>query len=358
MVLHFNGRQWAQAAVPRTPNWATLSGVAARSASDVWAVGSRSVDSPPGTERRCRTANAAFRWHDVAAGADPRSGGRRVGQGRCRPAGAVYAVGGYLGVMGCNLHTAGSSFVGTATPGRQCQRRDRRRRRAARHRGHRLRRMGVGDPPTRPVRSRRWRGASTATARAGRPIASTHTPGAILNGVHATSPTEVWAAGTPGNDGSRDGVLLTRWNGTGWQPAFRIPAVPALRGLADVTTAGGHVFSVGGPAERIAVQNSTTPPYAENPPSRHLKLDGGNSGPLSSCLVRRTVLRDVGHRAGRGPDWRQHAGGHASLRAARPHLLAPSGRRNNELPKEKVYDSSPARCPRRASPAGWPPRRP
>ena len=59
----------------------------------------------------------------------------------------------------------------------------------------------------------------------------------VLNGVHATSPTDVWAAGTPGNDGTGDGVLLTRWNGRHWQPAFRISTIPALRGLADVTTA-------------------------------------------------------------------------------------------------------------------------
>ena len=80
-------------------------------------------------------------------------------------------------------------------------------------------------------------------------------PGAILNGVHATSPSEVWAAGTPGTDGAGDGVLLTRWDGRRWKPAFRIPAVPALRGLADVTTAGGHVFSVGGTTRTLAIQN-------------------------------------------------------------------------------------------------------
>ena len=80
-------------------------------------------------------------------------------------------------------------------------------------------------------------------------------PRGILNGVHATSAREIWAAGTPGTDGSGDGVLLTRWDGRRWKPAFRIPAVPALRGLADVTTAGGHVFSVGGTTQTLAIQN-------------------------------------------------------------------------------------------------------
>ena len=80
-------------------------------------------------------------------------------------------------------------------------------------------------------------------------------PRGVLNGVHAASAREVWAAGTPGNDGTGDGVLLTRWDGQRWKVAFRIPTVDALRGLADVTTAGGHVFSVGGTTQTLAVQN-------------------------------------------------------------------------------------------------------
>ena len=56
-------------------------------------------------------------------------------------------------------------------------------------------------------------------------------------------------------DGTGDAVLLTRWDGQPWRPAFRIPAAPSLRGLADVTTAGGHVFAVGGTDQTLAVQN-------------------------------------------------------------------------------------------------------
>jgi hypothetical protein len=255
LVLHFNGQRWAQAVMPRMPNWATLSGVAARSASDVWAVGALPVDGPPGMSGNVAPLTLHFdgtTWQQVPV---PIPGAAALAKIAAAPAGAVYAAGGSWGdgvhpphgriVIRWDGHTWTSMpMTGIAA---DAELRD-------------IAVIGsdvwaVGDRANAagPIEAVAWRlngdGKSWSSYRI-----DPHR-GAVLNGVHTTSPTEVWAAGTPGNDGSTDGVLLTRWNGTGWHPAFRIPAVPALRGLADVTTAGGHVFSVGGASRTLAVQN-------------------------------------------------------------------------------------------------------
>ena len=46
LLLHFNGARWVTAAAPQLPNWAGLRGVAAVSAHDIWAVGWLQVGDP------------------------------------------------------------------------------------------------------------------------------------------------------------------------------------------------------------------------------------------------------------------------------------------------------------------------
>jgi len=268
LLLHFNGARWVTAAAPQLPNWAGLRGVAAVSAHDIWAVGWLQVGDPavstktvPLTLHFDGTVWRRVSFPTVTGSAPSLAKVAAAGPDR------VYAIGGDSGgdsSRGEVMVPASSKVIGrwdgrvwTVVPMTGIQT------------DAELRDVAVtstdvwvvGDrakPDFGPLEGVAWRRTATGWT-SSRP--DPH-PYGVLRGVHATAANQVWAAGEPNvtnvndaTDGTGDAVLLTRWDGQRWRPAFRIPAVPELRGLADVTTAGGHVFAVGGTDQTLAVQN-------------------------------------------------------------------------------------------------------
>jgi len=260
LLLHFTGSKWAVMASPPLPNSAGLRGIAAVSAGDIWAVGWLRVGaSPLAIPEKTVPLTLHFdgtTWRQVPfpVVAGPASFLTRVAVSK---AGRVYAVGGGRNAGGPPIWLPnGSRVIARYDAGRwtllpltgiqpDAELRD------VAVAGPDVWVVGDRANAAGPIESLAWRYAGTRW--------TSYRPGphprGVLNGVHAASAREVWAAGTPGNDGTGDGVLLTRWDGQRWKVAFRIPTLDALRGLADVTTAGGHVFSVGGTTQTLAVQN-------------------------------------------------------------------------------------------------------
>ena len=245
LLLHYNGQRWTEVAAPPLPNWASLWGISAVSAHDIWAVGGITVGDAqgPGPTAPLTLHFDGRTWRQVPFPAVP---GLSAGLGKvaASAAGAVYAIGGSPGHV---VRWNGATWTSLPTTGipTDAELRD------VAVTGTDVWVVGDRANAAGPIEALAWHldGIRWSPYRI-----DTH-PGAVLNGVHATTAHDVWAAGTPGTDGTGDGVLLTRWNGQRWQPAFRIRAVPQLRGLADVTTSGGHVFGVGGTTRTLVVQN-------------------------------------------------------------------------------------------------------
>ena len=120
-----------------------------------------------------------------------------------------------------------------------------------------------GRRPCQNRDSARWKAWLGGAPRpAGRLLGPTRTPTAFYAGCTPPLRTRSRAAGEPNvtnvndaTDGTGDAVLLTRWDGQRWRTAFRIRPSPSCVGSPDVTTAGGHVFAVGGTDQTLAVQN-------------------------------------------------------------------------------------------------------
>jgi hypothetical protein len=240
LLLHYDGTRWASVTPPKLASAAGLRGITALSERDIWAVGWLSNPAAQASVPLVLHFDGTV-WRQVEFPAVPGSSASLNKVAATGPAG-VYAVGGGQSAGTLVMESPGGSPVVARWDGHarmllplsgipaEAELRD------VAVAGSDVWVVGDRADASGPIEGLAWRWHAGGGWTSYRP--DPH-PWGVLNGVHAASAREVWAAGTPGSDGTGDGVLLTRWDGQRWKPAFRIPAVPALRGLADVTTAGG-----------------------------------------------------------------------------------------------------------------------
>ena len=196
LIIHWNGRQWARVRAAPVPGYADteLLGVAAASPSDAWAVG-----EAENTANQLHTVTEHWNGHTWTLVPSPRLG-------------TLSALDGVAVTSNHQAWAVGRSFARTTRPF------------VLRWTGH------------------TWQKAATPRA-----------ANVTLNSVAAAGPAQVWAVGdaAAGNRPQRPYAL--RWNGHAWR-SVPVPAGPARDGrqLISVTVLpGGHLAAAGnnlGPA--------------------------------------------------------------------------------------------------------------
>jgi len=189
LIIHWNGHRWARVPAAPVPGYVDteLLGIAAASPSDVWAVG-----ETENTANQARTVTEHWNGRTWTLVPSPSEG----------------TLSGLSAVAVTSNHQAwavGGSFATTSRPF------------VLHWNGH------------------AWRRAATPRAR-----------NAELDGVAAVSPSQVWAVGNT-ESGNRRLPYALRWNGHAWRPvlvpAGRAPGGSQLNSVAVLR--GGHLAAVG-----------------------------------------------------------------------------------------------------------------
>jgi len=235
LILHWNGSAWRRVSSP-SPAGSTLRGVAATSARNAWAVGCANCTS--GAPRTLILHWNGSTWSRVPSPAGQLSG---VAVVSARDAWAV----GYAGTSPAGsliLHWNGSTWSRVPSPGGYLSG-------VAATSARSAWAVGEGTSFSSPkTLILRWNG--TSWKRAPSPSVGAHfIP--FLNGVAATSARSAWAVGDSTDCGCGPGLsLILRWNGTSWKKVpsptpgggttlFGVAAVSARRAWAVGLTGEG-----------------------------------------------------------------------------------------------------------------------
>lgn len=212
LILHWNGRRWARVGSPSPGTLATLTGVQAVSARDVWAVGLTGFTSSGGVKALIEHWNGRA-WRRVAA---PSPG----------PPGSDTELRAVTGLSRTSVWAGGFSATAEGVASTLIEHWN----------GHRWRRIASpGQLPTNRVTgigavsaSRAWAVGGTASTTVSRTLIlrwngrrwtriSAPSPGivSLLAGLAAVSARSAWAVGDVTTKSGTAGLVL-RWNGRGW----------------------------------------------------------------------------------------------------------------------------------------------
>jgi hypothetical protein len=216
LILHWNGRSWTQAASPDSRVHGVLTGVAAVSARDIWAVGETEADDQP----------LIFHWNGISWRRVRAPGSGGLFTVAATRGGSAFAVGAsrggkYLAVRwtGTAWQTVPTSPVAGQLSGVAF---------ASASSAWVVGAKGVFTPARSVILH--WNGSSLSgvTSPAGR---------AELIGVALSSARSGWAVGAD-NLGTRHvRAVIVRWNGAAWTRA-RLPSPTGASLLVGVTTTG------------------------------------------------------------------------------------------------------------------------
>lgn len=228
LILHRTGGTWHQADVPRTEFGEALFGVAATSATDVWAVG----DGFGGPV-------AARRPGLSPAGPSDLSMSRRSGrEGRPRPRA------GNPDIVSIILHWNGKKWTHVPSPNPGSENLFNAVGASSRASALAVGTQQLADGSFQTL-SARWNGKAWSQVPSASPAPSGSAPQDTLLGVTVTAPGNAWAVGDMRTASDSNVALIERWNGRRWT-AVRAPDPGGTSELSAVAaTSAGNAWAVG-----------------------------------------------------------------------------------------------------------------
>ena len=226
LIAHYDGSAWSIASSPTLSGDAVLYAIAADAANDIWAVGSYFTSSSGSTVPLTEHFDGTS-WSVVSA---PGVSGDDSFYGVSVVSGQAFAAGASGGAPTVTLaeHYVSGSWTIMTTPN-----------------------VATRGTPTPARRAGTQRLTSPRVAPRTRIHPNSGTGGAILEGIAAISPTDVWAVGlTAGVFGSNN--LIEHWDGSAWSivppgsnpmptDSFGVAAVPGATTLWAVGGAGPYI---------------------------------------------------------------------------------------------------------------------